>query len=253
MTVAVDYKQTFARHSSIDVGSKEWRRIKSGVHQRSADRLLSMCCANGGAYIKVGQHIGALEYLLPPEYVQTFKVLHSRAPQSSLADLFHVIREEFGREPEDIFLSFEPEPLGTASLAQVHRARLKDGREVAMKIQHPKVKRRSAVDITTMEFLVNCFCLVRPWGTWLFHLLEITGFHVSQCEAPASSYLNFRPSRFSPNSSSHGWRRRLVRIFLWNWTFSTRGAILKSWRFYLMTFLSSKFRGSIGTCRPTEC
>jgi len=162
VTVAIDYKQTFLRHSSIDVNSPEWRRVKSRVHQRSADRLLSMCCANGGAYIKVGQHIGALEYLLPPEYVQTFKVLHSRAPQSSLADLFRVIREEFGREPEDIFLSFEPEPLGTASLAQVHRARLKDGREVAMKIQHPQVKRRSNVDIATMEFLVHCFCLVFP-------------------------------------------------------------------------------------------
>ena len=119
-----------------------------------------MCCENGGAFIKVGQHIGALEYLLPPEYVQTFKVLHSRAPQSSLEDLFVVIREEFGRNPADIFLSFDPEPLGTASLAQVHRARLKDGREVAMKIQHPRVKQRSAVDISTMEFLVGCLCLV---------------------------------------------------------------------------------------------
>ena len=145
----------------MDSNSAEWRGIKSRVHQRSADRLLAMCCANGGAFIKVGQHIGALEYLLPPEYVQTFKVLHSRAPQSSLADLFVVIREEMGQDPEEIFLSFEEEPLGTASLAQVHRARLRDGREVAMKIQHPKVKRRSAVDIVTMEFLVNCFCLVR--------------------------------------------------------------------------------------------
>jgi len=162
VSVAVDYKQTFIRHSSMDSESEEWRRIKSGVHQRSADRLLAMCCANGGAFIKVGQHIGALEYLLPPEYVQTFKVLHSRAPQSSLEDLMTVIREEFGREPEDIFLSFDPQPLGTASLAQVHRATLKDGREVAMKIQHPRVKQRSAVDIATMEFLVGCLCIVFP-------------------------------------------------------------------------------------------
>ena len=160
VTVAVDYKQTFIRHASMNADSEEWRRIKSDVHQRSADRLLSMCRANGGAFIKVGQHIGALEYLLPPEYVQTFKVLHSRAPQSSLADLFDVVREELGQEPEELFLSFDPEPLGTASLAQVHRATFRDGREVAIKIQHPKVKRRSGIDIVTMEFLVNCFCLV---------------------------------------------------------------------------------------------
>ena len=161
VTVAVDYKQTFFRYSSLTADSEEWRGVKSGVHQRSADRLLAMCQANGGAFIKVGQHIGALEYLLPPEYVQTFKVLHSRAPQSSLSELMEVVRKDLGRDPRDIFLSFDPEPLGTASLAQVHRATLRDGREVAIKIHHPKVKRRSVGDILTMEFLVNCLCIVR--------------------------------------------------------------------------------------------
>lgn len=54
---------------------------------------------------------------------------------------------------EDVFDSFEKEPLGAASLAQVHKATLKDGTVVAVKIQHPQVKSHSFVDIKTMEVI----------------------------------------------------------------------------------------------------
>ena len=57
-----------------------------------------MCSRNGGAFIKVGQHIGTLEYLLPPEYVQTMKIFHNEAPQSQLKDLYRVIEEDLGQK-----------------------------------------------------------------------------------------------------------------------------------------------------------
>lgn len=72
--------------------------IFSQVHARSARRLLDLCCANRGTYIKVGQHLGALEYLLPPEYTSTLSVLHSRAPSTPLPDVLHVIQQELGKE-----------------------------------------------------------------------------------------------------------------------------------------------------------
>ena len=56
-----------------------------------------MCSRNGGLFIKVGQHVGALEYLFPPEYVQTFKLFHSEAPQTSLDSIVSVIEEELGQ------------------------------------------------------------------------------------------------------------------------------------------------------------
>ena len=56
---------------------------------------------------------------------------------------------------DDLFTSFEPRPLGAASLAQVHRATLKDGRVVAVKVQHPMVKVHSYVDMKTMEVSGN--------------------------------------------------------------------------------------------------
>ena len=99
----------------------------------------------------MGQYAGSLDYLLPPEYVQTMKVLHSDAPQSPIGDICHVIEEELGCKMEEIFSSFEIKPLGAASLAQVHKATLHDGTVVAVKVQHRDVQQHAAVDLATLE------------------------------------------------------------------------------------------------------
>ena len=137
---------------------------------RSALCLRDLCCVNGGAYIKVGQYVGSLDYLLPPEYVQTMKVLHSNAPQSPLRDIKHVIEEELNSKVEKMFAHFEDKPIGAASLAQVHKATLHDGRVVAVKVQHRDVQKHAAVDIKTLE--VNAGCILQfsnavkpPWMT----------------------------------------------------------------------------------------
>ncbi|XP_018865781.3 aarF domain-containing protein kinase 1 isoform X2 [Gorilla gorilla gorilla] len=139
---------------SVPYGSEEYLQLRSKVHLRSARRLCELCCANRGTFIKVGQHLGALDYLLPEEYTSTLKVLHSQAPQSSMQEIRQVIREDLGKEIHDLFQSFDDTPLGTASLAQVHKAVLHDGRTVAVKVQHPKVRAQSSKDILLMEVLV---------------------------------------------------------------------------------------------------
>ncbi|XP_064427493.1 aarF domain-containing protein kinase 1 isoform X3 [Mirounga angustirostris] len=136
---------------SVPYGSEEYLQLRSKVHLRSARRLFELCCANRGTFIKVGQHLGALDYLLPEEYTSTLKVLHSQAPQSSIQEVRQVIREDLGQEIQDLFVSFDDTPLGAASLAQVHKAVLRDGRTVAVKVQHPKVQAQSSKDILLME------------------------------------------------------------------------------------------------------
>ncbi|XP_037551401.1 aarF domain-containing protein kinase 1 isoform X2 [Nematolebias whitei] len=150
--ISYDYLTAF-RH--VAHGSEEYWALKSKVHQRSAERLLDLCCANRGTFIKVGQHLGALDYLLPEEYTSTLKVLHSRAPQSSMEEIQQVIREDLGKELSELFVLFEEKPHGAASLAQVHKAVLHDGKTVAVKVQHPKVQRQSSKDIMVMEVLVK--------------------------------------------------------------------------------------------------
>nr|XP_051681944.1 aarF domain-containing protein kinase 1 isoform X2 [Oryctolagus cuniculus] len=83
---------------SVPYGSEEYVQLRSKVHLRSARRLRELCCANRGTFIKVGQHLGALDYLLPEEYTSTLKVLHSQAPQSSMPEVRQVIREDLGKE-----------------------------------------------------------------------------------------------------------------------------------------------------------
>uniref|UniRef100_A0A9J7Y9L2 AarF domain containing kinase 1 n=2 Tax=Cyprinus carpio TaxID=7962 RepID=A0A9J7Y9L2_CYPCA len=86
---------------SIAVSQRPFEQLRQ-VHRRSAERLQDLCCSNRGTFIKVGQHLGALDYLLPEGYTSTMKVLHSRAPQSSMEEIRPVIREDLGKEDVDI-------------------------------------------------------------------------------------------------------------------------------------------------------
>ncbi|XP_028574331.1 aarF domain-containing protein kinase 1 isoform X2 [Podarcis muralis] len=147
---------------SVSRGTEEYESVKSQVHLRSAERLRDLCCANRGTFIKVGQHLGALDYLLPEEYTRTLKVLHSQAPQSSRQEIEQVILEDLGKGINELFISFEDAPLGAASLAQVHKAVLHDGRTVAVKVQHPKVQTQSSKDILLMEVLVSAVKQIFP-------------------------------------------------------------------------------------------
>ncbi|XP_030377702.1 uncharacterized aarF domain-containing protein kinase 1 [Scaptodrosophila lebanonensis] len=161
----VDVVLTYKRelyYREWDKTTPEYKAEKSRAHKLAAEKLLQLICTNKGVYIKVGQHIGALEYLLPKEFVQTMKVLHSDAPQNPIEDLYKVIRQDLKCNPEDIFDNFEREPLGTASLAQVHKARLKTGEVVAVKVQHPYVKGNSRVDMKTMELAVKVLARIFP-------------------------------------------------------------------------------------------
>lgn len=159
--VALTYKKHLY-YKEWDTNSQEYKKQKSIVHKIAAEKLLTLCCDNRGVYVKVGQHIGALEYLLPLEYVETMKILHSDAPKNPVEDLFKVIKQDLKKDVYDIFESFESEPLGTASLAQVHKAKLKTGETVAVKVQHPYVKGNSKVDMKTMEILVSIMAKVFP-------------------------------------------------------------------------------------------
>ncbi len=82
------------------------------MHSRSAKRLCDLCFRNAGLYIKIGQHLGSLDYLLPKEYTKVLKVFHHTAPRSSLEDIYDVFQHELGQTPDELFESFDTEPLG---------------------------------------------------------------------------------------------------------------------------------------------
>ncbi|MDO9146997.1 MAG: AarF/UbiB family protein [Hydrogenophaga sp.] len=93
----------------------------------------------GPTFVKLGQILAGRADLFGPEYIAEFEKLHSHVPAVPLDSLRTQLREDLGGEPEDVFARFDPEPLAAASIAQVHRARLKDGTEVVVKIRRPGI------------------------------------------------------------------------------------------------------------------
>ncbi|WCJ19860.1 AarF domain-containing protein kinase 1 [Euphorbia peplus] len=137
-------------------GSVERSKIKHEVHLRSAHKLQELCFKNGGIYIKLGQHIGQLEYVVPQEYVQTMRAsMLNKCPVSSYDQVCQVIKKELGETPDKIFDEFDPVPIASASLAQVHVARTTDGQKVAVKVQHTHMTDTAAADHATVELIVN--------------------------------------------------------------------------------------------------
>jgi len=127
-----------------------------GVHRRNAHRLLELLRTNGGVYIKVGQHLANLDLLLPEEYIQTLSSLFDDAPVSSYEDVCHVVKEELGSLPSEIFNEFSETPFASASLAQVHTAKCKEtGRNLAIKVQHKGLRETSKGDLFAMGTVVS--------------------------------------------------------------------------------------------------
>ncbi|GAU48623.1 hypothetical protein TSUD_133540 [Trifolium subterraneum] len=103
----------------IPEGSNKREKIKHEVHLRSAEKLRDLCFKNGGIYIKLGQHLGQLEYLVPQEYVQTMREsMLNKCPVSSYEQICDVFKKEFGETPDKVFAEFDPVPIASASLAQ---------------------------------------------------------------------------------------------------------------------------------------
>jgi len=104
------------------------------IHIESAILLRDLCMKNKGVYIKLGQHLCQLDYILPTEYCNILRALLDKNPVSSYEQVCAVIQEELGKFPEVPFRSFDSTPLASASLAQVHAAIGHDGFKYAVKI-----------------------------------------------------------------------------------------------------------------------
>ncbi|OCB88809.1 ABC1 domain protein [Sanghuangporus baumii] len=139
--VAVDYKVNFQPHPPF-------AKSIVALHARNADRIYDLLRANGGLYLKIGQAVAMQSAVLPPEFQKKFARFFDDAPQNDWKEVKRVIREEFGgRSPDDVFGEIERTARASASVAQVHKARLPDGRLVAVKIQKKEIERQVGWDL----------------------------------------------------------------------------------------------------------
>jgi predicted unusual protein kinase regulating ubiquinone biosynthesis (AarF/ABC1/UbiB family) len=111
----------------------------------------------GPAYIKLGQLLSTRSDLLPPEYLDALARLQDRVEPFSFSDVEQIVQQELGVRLSKGFSSFDPTPIAAASLGQVHRATLRDGRAVAVKVQRPEAREHVASDLAAFadvaEFL----------------------------------------------------------------------------------------------------
>ncbi|KAL8706912.1 MAG: hypothetical protein Q9201_000072 [Fulgogasparrea decipioides] len=166
LIVATDYKINFRAHPPLADSIQ-------ALHNRNAERLFDLLRTNGGLYLKIGQAIAMQSAILPPEFQKMFSRMFDDAPQNSWKDAEKVILEDFGKTPEELFgVSFSGEPgkgllertaRASASVAQVHWARLADGREVAIKIQKREIAQQVDWDLWTFKVVARIY-------TWLFDI-----------------------------------------------------------------------------------
>lgn len=109
----------------------------------------------GPTFVKLGQVLATRPDLVPEEFVEEFKKLHDQVGSVPFTEISLVLEEQFGTGVDQIFREIDPHPLAAASIAQVHRATLRDGTAVVVKVQRPGIADVIADDISVLYYLAE--------------------------------------------------------------------------------------------------
>ena len=121
----------------------------------SPERLRLVFEELGPTFIKLGQLLSTRPDLIPADFLDELSKLQDDIPPFAVEEVRAIFQEELGREPEEIFHYFDTEPLAAASIGQVHRARMDDGTEVAVKLQRPGIENVIAVDLEILAHIAE--------------------------------------------------------------------------------------------------
>ncbi|RSH82676.1 uncharacterized protein EHS24_007670 [Apiotrichum porosum] len=160
-----DYKQTFAHEERLGLSGEALtltveqrarrRELRKACHLRSAQRMLEALKKNSGVYVKIGQHVAAVQ-VLPKEWTSTMTPLQDQCFPTPVQDIDAMLREDLGLGIDDLFVDFDAHPIGVASLAQVHRAvDRRTGLPVAVKVQHADLQEFAMIDLATVNVAIS--------------------------------------------------------------------------------------------------
>ncbi|NLN75192.1 MAG: AarF/ABC1/UbiB kinase family protein [Armatimonadetes bacterium] len=132
-------------------GRNTWRRVRLALEEL------------GGTFIKLGQILSTRRDLLPDDLVDELEKLQDEVPSLPYSEVRQVIEAEMGADPEELFATFEHNPVAAASIAQVHFATLRTGDQVAVKVQRPHIADAMETDF---EILLNLARLLERSTSW---------------------------------------------------------------------------------------
>lgn len=139
---------------NIVTGGGDEDEILSDTYRKNADKMAQVLGQLKGASMKVGQMLSADPEMLPPEFAEGLTQLQRDAPPMTYATVKEQIETALDRPLDVIFSEFDPEPIGAASIGQVHRARLDTGEDVAVKVQYPGVADSLQSDLDTLKSML---------------------------------------------------------------------------------------------------
>jgi len=148
------------------------------VHKRNAKRVEGTILVLQGLFIKVGQLLSILANFLPEEFRSELEGLQDQVPPRPYAEIERRVESELGAKVSELYAEFEREPIASASLGQVHKARTRDGQLVAVKVQHHDIDRIVKLDLTTIRRIlgiVQWFVPIQGLDGYYHQIKELLG------------------------------------------------------------------------------
>ncbi|MFH5833536.1 ABC1 kinase family protein [Halalkalibaculum sp. DA384] len=145
------------RHLKKAAGRKESREESSRFHTENARQVFNEFSKLRGTALKIAQSLSMDQGLLPEEFTEVMGEAQYSVPPINKALARSIIKKQLGAYPEQLFRFFNPEALAAASIGQVHKATLRDGRPVAVKIQYPNVRETIQSDLGMAKLLIKRF------------------------------------------------------------------------------------------------
>jgi aarF domain-containing kinase len=150
LVVGLDYKINFRPNPLLAKSFEE-------LHARNAQRVFDLIRTNGGLYLKIGQAIAMQSAVLPPQFQKMFQRMFDDAPQNSWSEVEKTLREELGKNPDEVFEVIEHIARASASVAQVHWAKLHNGEEVAVKVQKREIAKQINWDLWSWRTVTSIY------------------------------------------------------------------------------------------------
>lgn len=147
-------------YNSLNKKTKGWEKARykplyKKLHEKNARLLYKLCLKNGATWVKLAQFLSARPDILPRPYIEALKPLQNDNREVPFWRLVPVLEQELGKDWRHQFEWIDEKPIATASIAQVHKAKLLNGTEVAIKIQQPHVRELFDQDFTVFQLLAQ--------------------------------------------------------------------------------------------------
>ena len=167
LAAATAAKQMGTRAANVGRSDEGKQRALAKRQLETAEEIVAALGTMKGAAMKLGQVMSFLDVgLVPEEYREEFQAklaeLRDAAPKVAFKDMKKVIEAEYGEPIQDVFQTFDPVPIAAASIGQVYKAKLHDGRDVAVKVQYPGVAQAVRADMKNLGMILRLMKRVAP-------------------------------------------------------------------------------------------